>query len=69
MATNTARKQGQPEPGPQKTIVGTEPYSKTFYRPVVNGKTIDCEHYLRYGHDNEKAALACARHLAAAATK
>jgi hypothetical protein len=67
-ATRAAEKAAQQPPAeqPKPEPVGVKTYPKTFYMPVVNGEPVECEHFKRYGHDNEKAALACARHLAAA---
>ena len=56
----------KPEAAKPKVTVGTKQYDKPFFLPVVNGKAIECEHAKRYGHDSEKAALACAKKLAAA---
>jgi hypothetical protein len=59
----TAKPAAQPKP----TVTVTE-YQKTFYRPTVNGKPVECEHDPsrgKYGHDSAKAALACGRRIAA----
>jgi hypothetical protein len=65
------------EPASPYALIDSETYPKTFHRPRVRVcvptpdggeqvETIDrCEHMDRYGHESEKAALACARKIAA----
>lgn len=79
IADQAERDQGQqPEPEAKPTepyaVVTTEPYPRTFLRPVVkvtlpDGEVVEtvteCEHEAKYGHESEKAALICARHIAA----
>jgi hypothetical protein len=72
--------QPEPEPKPAEpyALVSAETYPRTFYRPVVQiavprpdgkGETVetitDCEHTAKYGHESERAALTCARRIAA----
>jgi hypothetical protein len=58
----------KPEPAPKPAVTVT-PYSRTFYRPTIDGNAVECPHDPeagKYGHDSERAALACARSIAAA---
>jgi len=68
----------QPEPAGPYAQVGTESYPQTFHRPQVkvtspDGEVIEtittCPHEPdgknKWGHKDEKAALACARKIAA----
>jgi hypothetical protein len=68
----------QPEPAGPYAQVGTESYPQTFHRPAVkvtspDGEVIEtittCPHEPdgknKWGHKDEKAALTCARKIAA----
>jgi hypothetical protein len=72
-----AQEQPKPESAGPYALAETQTYPKVFFRPQVqiyvpgpDGteqiEVIDhCEHMDRYGHESEKAALACARRIAA----
>jgi hypothetical protein len=69
-AANSRKPAADKPAAPNHTVTVTE-YPKTFYRPTIDGKPVYCEHdpfeadgktpTSKYGHDSQKAALACAR--------